>query len=165
MIKNRTYFITGLAIALFAIALDQWTKSLILSHFQESFRRIRVTSFFDLILAWNEGVSFSMFNSYGIVGTYTLICLTLIITLGLFIWLTQASNLYMACGLGLIIGGAIGNVIDRIYFKAVIDFLYFHLASFVWPAFNVADVAITLGVGLVILEAFMIKKGDQRASL
>jgi signal peptidase II len=163
MIKNKRYFLIGVCLVFCVIALDQWTKSIILDLFQDPQRQIPVASFFDIVLTWNKGVSFRLFNSYGDAGTYTLIILALLISVGLIIWLTRSTNVYLSCGLGLIIGGAIGNLIDRFYFKAVIDFLYFHLASFSWPAFNVADIAITLGVGFMILETVMIKKGDQRA--
>jgi len=158
---HRKFVFVGLGLAGLTILLDQLSKIAILKTFKHSLQPIRVTSFFDLILTWNKGVSFSLFNSYGDTGTLMLILLSSLITVGLLIWLFRSTNIYLSCGLGLIIGGALGNLIDRIYFKAVIDFLYFHLATFAWPAFNIADTAITIGVVLILIESFVIKKGDQ----
>lgn len=150
-------------IAVITIICDQVTKYLIIEMFKESPRHITIAPFFDLILTWNKGVSFSLFNSYGDTGTLVLIVVSLLISVGLAVWLMQATNMYLACGLGLIIGGAIGNVIDRFHFKAVVDFLYFHLDTFSFPAFNVADTAITIGVGLILLESFIMRKGESHA--
>jgi len=162
MIVNKKSLVLGLLIAVMIVAFDQASKQVILKIMTPLPHRIQITSFFDLILTWNKGISFSLFNSYGDAGTLMLIALSSLITLVLLIWLMKSPNLYLTWGLGLIIGGAVGNLIDRIYFKAVIDFLYFHLDSFAWPAFNIADTAITIGVGLILLESFFVKKGDQR---
>lgn len=165
MVKTKKYLATGLVLALITILLDQGTKHLVLETFKDGLRHIEIAPFFDLILTWNKGVSFSFFNSYGDTGTLVLIIVSVCISLGLVVWLMQATNMWLACGLGLIIGGAIGNVIDRFRFKGVVDFLYFHLDTFSFPAFNVADTAITIGVGFIVLENFILSKGDHHASV
>jgi signal peptidase II len=165
MPNSKKYILTGFMIALITIILDQVTKHLVIEVFKDSPRHITIAPFFDLVLTWNKGVSFSFFSSYGDTGTVVLIVVSLLISLGLAIWLMQVTNMYLACGLGLIIGGAIGNVIDRFHFKAVVDFLHFHLDTYSFPAFNVADTAITMGVVLILLENYVISKGESRAEV
>jgi signal peptidase II len=163
MPATKKYLLTGLFLAIVTIILDQVTKHAILEMFQNPPNYLNITSFFDLVLTWNKGISFGFASSYGDTGTMILIGLSIAISIGLLIWLTRVTNIYLACGLGLIIGGAIGNVIDRFRFKAVVDFLYFHLDTFSFPAFNVADTAITIGVGFILLESFIVSKGEHRA--
>jgi signal peptidase II len=158
---EKKYRVIGAFTVLFTVVFDQITKHAILAVFKYPPRRVEIAPFFDLALTWNKGVSFGLFNSYGDIGTLVLIIVSLAISLGLTIWLMRATNIYLSCGLGLIIGGAIGNLVDRFQFKAVVDFLYFHLDTFAWPAFNVADASITIGVALILFESFY-KKGEYR---
>ncbi|MCB1782452.1 MAG: signal peptidase II [Alphaproteobacteria bacterium] len=114
------------------------------------FAHIEVFDFFNFVMVWNTGVSFGMMAQAGPYAPYILVALALGIA-GLFtVWLVGArENIHRFC-YALVIGGAIGNVIDRLRFKAVIDFLDFHLGSWHYPAFNVADSAVVLGVGGLI---------------
>ncbi len=113
--------------------------------------RVEVTPFFNIVMAWNTGVSFSLFSDAGGIMPYILIAVALAIT-GLFIfWLKNADTKWHSLAYALVIGGALGNVIDRARFGAVIDFLDFHIAGHHWPAFNVADMAVVCGVILLII--------------
>ncbi|MFZ5790540.1 MAG: signal peptidase II [Pseudomonadota bacterium] len=142
----------GLAAVLAALALDQLSKWVILTRVMNPPEPIAVLPVFDLVLAWNRGVSFSMFWSDGAYAPYLLAGFALLVVAGLAVWLARVKAPLPALGLGLIIGGAVGNVIDRLRFGAVVDFLYFHYAGWGFPAFNLADTAITVGVALLLLD-------------
>ena len=113
---------------------------------------IEVTSFFNLVLVWNTGVSFGMLQGFGDVGRWGLVALAVIVGIGLVIWLWRETRLVPRLALSLVLAGAIGNVIDRTRFGAVIDFLDFHAMGYHWPAFNIADAAIVVGAGLLLFE-------------
>ena len=108
-----------------------------------------------MVLVWNRGVSFGMFSDAGSAGPLILTCLAIAVVIGLIYWLRQAEGWGTLIGLGLVIGGALGNVIDRIRFGAVVDFLDFHIAQYHWPAFNVADAAICVGAGLLLIAGLL----------
>lgn len=156
--RLRSY---GVIISLILIA-DQLTKLWVQQLGQQGRLPIRVWPVFDLVLAWNRGISFSLLNQFGQVGRYALSGLALGVVGFLSYWLWQARCTWRTTGLCLIIGGALGNVIDRLRLGAVVDFLHFHVDSFSWPAFNVADTAITIGVGLVLV-CHWIHKGENHA--
>jgi signal peptidase II len=137
----------GLLLALVVIVADQVTKVLVLAMLDEP---VRVTPFFNLVVVWNRGVSFGMLDSGGTGTPWLLSGLAVAVVIGLVLWLRRTDQRLTAIGLGLVIGGALGNVIDRIRFGAVFDFLDFHVAGYHWPAFNVADSAICIGA-LVLL--------------
>lgn len=146
---------TGLFLALLVITLDQLTKWLVLVPMDLANNPVIVTSFFNLVLVWNRGVSFGMFSEAGDAGPLILTGLAIAVVLGLLYWLRQAEGWVLLTGLGLVIGGALGNVIDRIRFGAVVDFLDFHIAGYHWPAFNIADAAICVGAGLLLLDGLL----------
>jgi len=143
----------GWALAGAVLVLDQITKVLILDLFSGSPQTIEVLSFFNLVLAWNRGVSFGMFGGLGDWGPWVLVGLALVISVVLARWMAKAENRLILVSLALIIGGALGNVIDRVRFGAVVDFLDVHVLGYHWPAFNVADSAITVGAAILILES------------
>ncbi len=145
----------GLLIAALVIAFDQITKWVALFGVDFAENPIAVTSFFNLVLVWNRGVSFGMFNEAGAAGPWILSGVAIAVVLGLLYWLRQAENRLTITALGLVIGGALGNVIDRFRFGAVVDFLDFHVAGYHWPAFNVADAAICVGAGLLLLDGLL----------
>jgi signal peptidase II len=145
-------FWLGMAVTAVVIVLDQLSKWLILDLVMQPPRIIPVTGFFNIVLAWNRGVSFSMFQSGSAAGPWILAAVAVAISLGLGVWLTRQRRLVPALALGLIIGGALGNVVDRLRFGAVVDFLDFHAAGYHFPAFNVADSGITVGVALLIID-------------
>jgi signal peptidase II len=145
----------GLAIAGLVIVLDQLTKWAILTWLE---RAIALTPFFNLVVVWNRGVSFGMFDSASRLGPWILSGLALAVVVLLLGWLRRVDHPITAAGLGLIIGGAIGNVIDRVRFGAVIDFLDFHALGWHWPAFNVADSAICVGALLLLVDGLLMAR-------
>ncbi len=155
--KPRLLFLKGMILAVIAIVLDQASKGWILEDVMIPPRVIEITSNFNLVLGMNRGVSFGLFNQDSAYGPYILTGVAVAITIGLSIWLWKSSTHWAALALGLVIGGAIGNVIDRIQYGAVVDFLDFHAFGYHWPAFNVADSAICVGAVLLILESLFIR--------
>ena len=115
----------GLTVAVLVIVFDQITKWIALTGINFADNPISVTSFFDLVLVWNPGVSFGMFSNVGSAGPWILSGLAIAVVIGLLYWLRQAETWLCTAALGLVIGGAIGNVVDRFRFGAVVDFLYF----------------------------------------
>lgn len=150
----------GLAIAVLALVSDQANKWWMLNVYKIAERgRVAVTPFLDFVMVWNPGVSYGLFPQGSDAGRYALIgCLSLIV-LGLWVWLAQARTKLAAVGLGFIIGGAIGNIIDRIVYGAVADFYSFHLAGYYWYVFNVADTAIVAGAALLLYDSLL---GDHK---
>ena len=147
----------GWGLALVVLVSDQISKWLILGIFSDATRPyLEVTPFFNIVLAWNRGISFGMFGDAGEHGDTVLIVLTLAIAVGLSVWLMRAETRLSALGLGAIIGGAIGNVIDRFRFGAVMDFLDLHVLGYHWPAFNVADSAIVIGAVMLMWESLFL---------
>jgi signal peptidase II len=147
----------GLVLAALVAALDQLSKWIIVAHVMNPPVPIEVTSFFNLVLAHNRGVSFGMFAAGSELGKWILVGLALIISGFLVRWLFQSSSPFSIIALGLILGGAVGNVIDRVLIGAVVDFLDFHAFGTHWPAFNVADTTIFLGAAGLIFESFLSK--------
>jgi signal peptidase II len=145
----------GLAIAVGVLVLDQLTKWWILSVVMQPPRMIEVTPFFNLVLVWNRGISFGLFNNSSAWNAAILSAVALAITVALVIWLWRVTQPLLAAAIGLIIGGAVGNVIDRLRFGAVCDFLDLHAFGYHWPAFNVADAAITLGAIAILYDALV----------
>ena len=141
----------GLAVALVACALDQASK-LYLVHGVglEANGPIRVAPFLDFIFVRNTGISYGLFQSPGVLGQSVLLAIKVAAVIALWIWLARTTDRLIALSLGLIVGGALGNAIDRVLHGFVVDFVYFHLATatwrFDWYVFNLADVAIVAGV-------------------
>lgn len=149
-----------LALAAIVLILDQISKTWVLESFRHMERQT-VTSFFNLVLVFNPGASFSFLADAGGWQKWFFVGLALGISLWLLSLLRKhAQERLMPAALSLILGGAIGNVVDRLRFDAVVDFLDFHLAGYHWPAFNVADSAITVGVALMLLHQFRYGKGN-----
>ncbi|MGE0108576.1 MAG: signal peptidase II [Bdellovibrionales bacterium] len=158
----KYYFTIGTYLLTLVALIDQvskwWVvKTLYLT--ETSF--IKLTSFFNIVLSWNKGITFGLFNQHSSWGPYILIGVTLIIVLLLLFWLANATTLYESLGLGLILGGAIGNIADRLHYGAVVDFLDFHYAGYHWYAFNIADSAIVAGVGLLMLDNLVLSKENK----
>ena len=143
----------GLSIALAAVLLDQLSKYYILNEILGQGAVIVISPVFNLVRAWNTGVSFSMFNNYGSLGAILLSGVALVIVGFLFYWLKNETSRLAQVALGMIIGGAVGNVIDRVRLGAVFDFLDFHIGENHWPAFNLADSFICIGAAILILQS------------
>jgi signal peptidase II len=145
----------GALTALLTLGLDQANKLwLIFDYGIETRQPVRLTSFFDVIYAKNPGISYSLLSAHTQTGRIGLLVLTLSATLLLGVWLWNSNSRLICLSLGLIIGGALGNAYDRLAYGYVADFYYFHLGSFSWYVFNLADAAIVLGVGLLLCDSF-----------
>ena len=148
----------GLRTAVVVVVLDQLSKYIVLQHFGASActdRREPVTAFLDLVLTCNRGMSFGLLNT-GSALSVPLFTLAAAAIIGLLIfWLSRVQSELLSTAIGLIIGGAVGNVIDRVHFGGVIDFLYFHVGAWYWPAFNLADSAICIGVVVMLFDGFV----------
>jgi signal peptidase II len=115
---------------------------------------IEVTPFFNLILVWNFGVSYGMFQQSTELGRWALTLFKVAAAIGLTIWAWRSHEKWLVLGLGLIAGGAIGNAIDRVLYGAVLDFAHFFWRGFSWYVFNIADAAIVVGVGFLLYDSF-----------
>ena len=149
----------GIAAALVAVVLDQALKLWLLYGFEIGRRgTVAVTSFFDLVLAWNTGISYGWFQHEGAFGQAILIAVKAFAVIVMAIWMARSNTLLAALSLGLIIGGAVGNAIDRFAYGAVVDFALFHIQiggqTHDWYVFNLADVAIVAGVVGLLYDSF-----------
>ncbi|MBV9244784.1 MAG: signal peptidase II [Methylobacteriaceae bacterium] len=149
--------VIGLAAAAGTLALDQAVKHWMLFGLGlEGREPLPLTPFLDLRIAWNTGISYSLFSSDGEIGRLALLAVALVAVLLLCIWLVRARKAITGFALGLLIGGASGNAYDRFTRGAVADFFHVHLGSFSpWGVFNLADVAIVAGVGLLLYDALL----------
>jgi len=137
------------------VALDQLVKWIFLSKFVPG-ERLEVTGFFNLVLVFNKGAAFSFLAGAPGWQTPVLAGVAIIASAVISVLILRNKNKFLfCCGLALILGGAIGNLIDRLRFGHVVDFLDFHAMGWHWPAFNVADSSITLGAVLLIVEGFL----------
>ena len=125
-------------------------------------RVVEVASVFNLVMVWNCGISFGMLGGAAL-PPWLLAGFAALVTAGLTVWLARARALAPAVGIGLVIGGAIGNIIDRLRFGAVADFLDFHLGAYHWPAFNAADAAISAGVAVLIIDS-LLNRGERNSN-
>jgi signal peptidase II len=149
----------GLGIAVVSIALDQAVKLWLLYGLDLPARApLRLLPVLDLVVVWNTGISYGLFPQSGPVGQWALLGVKVAAVMLLWVWLARVDRRWTALALGLIIGGAIGNAIDRVSFGAVFDFVLLHLDTAAgrwnWYVFNVADVAIVVGVAVLLVETF-----------
>lgn len=152
------------AVAAVVVVADQITKAIVLARFALG-ERVEVTGFFNMVLVYNKGAAFSFLSDAAGWQTPLLIVFALLAIGVVGTLLVRSPERRMLCaGLALILGGALGNLIDRLRFGQVVDFLDFHAGGWHWPAFNVADSAITLGAALLILEGFLRHEGRARSS-
>ena len=168
---QRFRMILVLGLIPLAVILDQWTKYLVLNEPRfnalgcldrtEACGKIEVSSIADLTMVWNRGISFGLGQSEGIM-RWVLFAVTLAIAIGFSVWLFRASRWLTGLALALVVGGAIGNMIDRVRFGAVVDFIDF---SDVWfkYVFNVADSAVTVGAILLFLDQFLLAQDEKKA--
>jgi len=143
----------GLAVAVLVLVVDRVTKLWLVGFLADYPQGVEITPFFNLVMVWNPGVSFGLFGGSGDAGRWLLSVLALVITGALTVWLWRARSRLVALAVGLVIGGALGNVIDRLYWGKVADFFDFHIAGYSWPAFNVADSGIVVGVALLLFDS------------
>jgi signal peptidase II len=151
-------FRLGVIVALVTAAADQALKFWLLYGFDLPGRgRVALAPFLDLVLAWNTGISYGLFQQAGPLGQWALFALKVIAVVLLALWLVRTGSRLSAIALGLIIGGAIGNGVDRLVHHAVMDFVLFHITAsawrFQWYVFNLADAAIVAGVVGLLYES------------
>ena len=151
----------GLPLAGGIIVIDQATKFWALDALFSPPRRIEVIEILNFTPVWNRGVSFGLLANDSPYGPWLLGGFAVIVSIALTVWLAKAETRSLVFGLGAIVGGAIGNAIDRALHGAVVDFIDFHWDTLHWPAFNIADTAITIGVGLILLDAFLTRDTDR----
>ena len=147
----------GFMVIVLTAAADQISKFFAAEYLTEG-QPWAVINFFNLVKVWNTGVSFSMFNNYGKAGAIVLSVFALGVVAFLGYWMLKETNKLKITALACIIGGALGNVADRVRFGAVLDFLDFHYKNMHWPAFNLADSFICIGVFILICLEFMNNK-------
>lgn len=143
--------------------LDQATKWWIIEHVMNPPRVIEITSFFNVVLGRNTGVSFGLLTGLGI-PPWALALFSVGVAVVLLIWIGRATSPLVLTGLGLVVGGALGNATDRVHHGAVTDFLDFHVAGWHWPAFNIADAGVVCGVFLLVLDALVIRRFNEPLS-
>jgi len=149
----------GLAVAASSCLVDQAVKFWLLDAFDLAGRaHVAVTPFLALVVTWNTGISYGLFPQDGALGQWALLTFKAAAVVLLWAWLARASSRLTAAALGLIIGGAFGNAIDRLHWPGVLDFVLFHIETatwyFRWYVFNIADIAIVAGVVGLLYDSF-----------
>jgi signal peptidase II len=148
----------GLLVAAATAAIDQGTKLWLLYGLDIQARMpVRVTPFLDLVLVWNKGISYGLFQQQGVAGQWVLLAIKAVAIVLLWVWLARTGSRLTAVALGLITGGAVGNAIDSFVHEGVADFVLFHITTptihFNWYVFNYADTAIVAGVAGLLYES------------
>lgn len=146
-------------ITLIVLLLDRFSKELAL-HFLQAYTPLPVTSFFSFTLAFNKGAAFSFLDSASGWQTWLFGCLAIVVSIAIIIWLKLLSfrQRWMGIALSLVLGGALGNLWDRICLGHVIDFIDFHISPWYFPAFNIADSAICIGALMILCDALFMQK-------
>ena len=145
-------------IAVLVVALDQASKWLILRSLPPE--AVEVTGFFNLVLVCNTGISFGLLPGQSALKAWILSGFALAVVAGLLVWVRNKDSALLMAGCGLVVGGALGNVADRLRLGCVVDFLDLHAAGWHWPAFNLADSGITVGVTLLIVHGLFFDAGE-----
>lgn len=153
---------TGLPVAAIVIALDQATKLWIVHDVMSPPRWIEVTPFFNIVMVWNKGASFGLFSTQSPWTQIALGSVAVLISVFLGLWMRKATSKWLSIALGMVIGGALGNAIDRAVYGAVADFLDFHAYGYHWPSFNVADISIFVGVVMLLFDGLLEKRRDHK---
>jgi signal peptidase II len=155
----------ALFIATAVLLLDQLSKWVIMALVMPPPGGIVVTEFFNLVLTFNTGVSFGLFQGDSAWQPLFLVAVNVVVSLGLLVWLHRQPTGLLSYAVGLVVGGALGNAIDRLHLPGVADFLDFHVAGWHWPAFNLADSTIVCGVALIFADGLFQprSKGNKEA--
>ena len=145
----------GLGMLFLIFLLDQISKYCILNIVNLPQKgSIPVIPFFNFTMVWNRAITFGMLGQFGSWGSVIFSVSAFVIAASLFIWMIRARKIWGIMRLGAIVGGALGNILDRLRFGAVVDFIHFHVAGWSWYVFNVADSAIVCGVIILLMDAF-----------
>ena len=155
--------ILGFTAAAVTLVLDQASKLYTLFVYSLPVKEpVELGPFVNLIVVWNRGISYGLFQQNGDVGRWVLIAVSILAAIGLSFWIRRAAGRVLAVSLGLIVGGALGNVIDRLAYGAVFDFIQLHLGDWSWYVFNVADAAIVAGVFGLLYDSFVLDRQRSR---
>ena len=170
---RKNFWLYGGLVPVLTVAFDQLSKAWALKKFDVPHNicalnpypgnHIEVSSIFDLSLVCNQGVSFGLFREHADIGRYALTAFAVIMAIVLLVWLNKEKDKLLSFSLGLIIGGALGNAIDRALYGAVTDFLNFDGLGFKW-VFNIADSAINVGVAGLLLSMVLQWRAEKKAS-
>lgn len=168
MSRNRLTAL-GLLIGAIVLAADQASKLWVLHGLHlERVRQIELLPVLNFTMVWNFGVTFGLLNGFGALGHWILAAVALAVVVALGVWLRRAESPLVAVSIGAIAGGAIGNVIDRLRYGAVVDFIHAHVdtrwGDISWYVFNVADAAIVCGVAALVIESWTRKKPQDAGS-
>lgn len=147
-------------IALIVAAVDQLTKAAIMARLLENQMVEVIPGFFNIVFFMNPGAAFGIFDEGGVLGTAFLIAISVVSLVVVAVLVRQSGDDLLTVGLSLVAGGAVGNLIDRVRFGEVVDFLDFQFGAFHWPAFNVADSAITVGVVIAVFSYYFRGHGE-----
>ena len=149
----------GLIVALVSLVADQVSKWWLLGVMERAGGPIEVLPMFNLVMVWNPGISFGMFQSGSVWAPWILSAVAMVLVFVLLRWLARAETKLLAVAFGLVIGGAVGNVIDRMVWGKVADFFDVHVAGWHWPAFNIADATIFVGAVIIVLDGLFASRG------
>ena len=166
-VKHHNLTMLGLTAALLVLMADQASKWWILEVLQlERLRQVVLLPVLNLTMVWNHGVTFGLLTGFGEWGPLILAAVALAVVMALMVWLHRAETRMVAIAIGAIAGGAVGNVIDRVRFGAVVDFLHVHIdtrwGDFSWYVFNVADAAIVCGVATLVIDSLCWPKTEAK---
>ena len=162
-LTGRRPFALGLAVLAVAFAADRISKAVLIDLMEaRAFQPLDVTGFLSLVMVWNRGVSFGMFADGGEAARWLLTVFAIGAAAGLVVWMRRQSLRRRALAMGLAAGGALGNAADRIAYGAVADFFDIHVGTLSWPAFNVADSAIVVGVAILAADALSTPKSGRK---
>lgn len=155
----------GALTAALVLSVDQASKWWVLEvlHLPER-GQVAVLPVLSLTMVWNQGVTFGLFHQDGAMGPWILAGVAFAVVVALTVWMRRAERVVVACALGAIAGGAVGNIVDRLRFGAVVDFLHAHAWGWSWYVFNVADAAIVCGVAVLLLDGLLTPRSRLQAS-
>ena len=143
--------------ALLTLVLDQGNKLWLIDVFDIADNQpVRLAPFLDVVFARNPGISYSLLSAHTAIGRWGLVAFTFAATAAIGVWLWRSATILTCLALGLVMGGALGNAVDRLLYGWVADFYYFHVGSFHWYIFNLADVAIVVGVAILLLDSLVL---------
>ncbi len=164
--SSPLFFKTGLFIAILVFAADQLSKYWVMNGLKlPELGQVPLLPFFSLTMVWNPGVTFGLLHQDTIYGPWILAAVSLAVVAALARWLRRAESRWIALAIGAIEGGALGNILDRVRFGAVVDFLHLHAWGWSWYVFNVGDAAIVCGVGALILGSLLARSRLQASSV
>ncbi|GBQ32834.1 signal peptidase II [Gluconacetobacter azotocaptans] len=158
--------LVGAALFVLVLLIDQGSKYWILYEFNLPEREtVALLPFLNFTMVWNRAITFGMLGGLGAAGRIVFPVVALLIVLLLAVWIARTTRPWVAGALGAIMGGAVGNVIDRLHYGAVVDFIHAHAYGWSWPVFNLADAAIDCGVAVLLIDSLTDRRGPRTAAL